>query len=173
MAFFWICKQPFLAFHGWEWLLADSVSISIDNSKGRLPMIVQEEKVKQVLRFILGLVFVVSAITKAAGPELFLREVDRLSFFTAALDRPIAYAFILFEFVLGWLIIFRCGNRVLFISGLTIFILSLYLAYKVLTNDTSDCGCFGNFIYRSNLSALVQDLLLLTGVVYLHEEKQS
>lgn len=132
-------------------------------------MTVQEEAFRKFLRIILGLVFIVSAIAKAAGPEPFLREVGKLSFFTPALDMPIGYAFILFELFLGLLIVFKGGNSVLLVSGLTIFILSLYLAYKVIIHDASDCGCFGNFIYRSNLSALIQDLLLLTGVVYLYE----
>lgn len=132
-----------------------------------------EKKIKLLVRIALGLVFVVSAAAKAAGPDRFLAEVGKLSFLAPSLDLCIGYGFIFFELVLGLLIIFKGGNRVLLTAGLTIFILSLYLAYKVIIRDTSDCGCFGNVMHRSNLNALIQDLLLLTGVVYLYEEKKS
>ena len=124
---------------------------------------------KIFLRLILGAVFLVSGLSKLLGPENFINEIDKINFLGSTVSHAAAYGFILFELVLGILLIFRFNKKVLILTTLTIAVLSCYLGFKVITHDTSDCGCFGNFIYRSNMSALIQDILLLIVTVYLYE----
>ena len=124
---------------------------------------------KIFLRLILGLVFLVSGISKLLGPENFIKEIDKINFLGITVSHAAAYGFILFELVLGVLLIFRFNKRVLVVTTATIVVLSCYLGFKVIIHDNSDCGCFGNFIYRSNMSALIQDILLLIAAVYLYE----
>ena len=128
-----------------------------------------ENNLKKILRILLGLVFIVSGISKLLGPENFIKEVDKLNVIAPFLTKPASYSFILFELVIGCLLIFKFSNKVLIVTTVTVVILSCYLGFKVITHDSSDCGCFGNFIYRSNLSALIQDMFLLIIAVYLYE----
>ena len=131
--------------------------------------ILNEKNLKTVLRILLGLVFIVSGVSKLIGPENFIKEVDKINFLFAFLTIPAAYGFILLELILGLLLIFKFNEKVLMTTTAVIIVLSCYLGYKVITHDTSDCGCFGNFIYRSILSALIQDVYLLFITVYLYE----
>jgi|GEM_PF-3130025 len=128
-----------------------------------------ERFVKWALRVLLAGVFLFSGVSKLLAPERFLTEVGRLNFLGAGWDAPLAYGFIAFEFILGILLLFKFSNPVLLVTGGTVLLLSCYLAYKVIVRDPSDCGCFGNLVYRSNLSALVQDLVMIVAVVVLYE----
>ena len=131
-----------------------------------------EKNLKTILRIFLGLVFIVSGMSKLLGPENFIKEIDKINFLAAFLTKPAAYTFILFELVLGCLLIFKFSNRVLIVTTVTVVILSCYLGFKVLIHDSSDCGCFGNFIYRSNLSALLQDIILLSIIIFTYSENR-
>lgn len=140
-----------------------------NDKKVAIDMVIKAKILKKVIRILLGSIFVVSAVSKCFGPENFFKEVSKLNFFDSSFDIVPAFGFIVFELILGYLLLFHLNNKVLLAAGITVLILSCYLGYKVLVNDTSDCGCFGNFIYRSNLSALVQDIFILITVVYLYE----
>ena len=125
--------------------------------------------IKLVLRIFLGAVFLVSGISKLIGPENFIKEVDKINFLFSFLTIPAAYSFMLLELILGILLIFKFNKKVLVSTTAVVAVLCCYLGFKIITHDTSDCGCFGNFLYRSNMSALIQDLFLLIIAVYLYE----
>ena len=128
-----------------------------------------EKNIKTVLRVFIGLIFLISGISKLVNPENFIKEIDKINFLFPFLTKPAAYGFIFFELILGLLLIFRFNKKVLVTTTVVVTILSCYLGYKVIAHDSSDCGCFGNFVYRSNMSALIQDLFLLIIIVYLYE----
>ena len=58
---------------------------------------------KIFLRLIIGVVFLVSGISKLLGPENFINEIDKINFLGSAFTYTAAYGFILFELVLGTL----------------------------------------------------------------------
>ena len=128
-----------------------------------------EKNFKTFLRIFLGIVFLVSGVSKLLGPENFIKEVDKVNFLFSFLTTPAAYGFIFLELILGLLLIFKFNKKVLITTTAFVTVLSCYLGFKVLTHDTSDCGCFGNFIYRSNMSALIQDLFMLIVSVSLYD----
>ena len=128
-----------------------------------------ENKLKVFFRYLLGIIFLVSGISKLIEPENFINEIGRLIFFSSSLDTIIAYAIILAEITLALLILFKFNKWVLNLTIFTLILFSCYLGYKIISQDNSDCGCFGNFIYHSNLSALTQDIFLITLSVYLYE----
>ena len=131
--------------------------------------ILNEKNFKVVLRVFLGLIFIVSGISKLIGPENFIKEIDKLNFISPALTKPSAYFFILGEFILGLLLWFKMNKKVLGITMVLMVVFCCYLGYKVFINDSCDCGCFGNFIHRSNSSALIQNLFILIAVIYEYE----
>ena len=109
-------------------------------------MDISKIKIKHALRIILGIIFIFSALGKLVGPSVFLNEVGKISFLPASSDVFIGYAFILFECILGFLIIFHCNKATLLVTAILVLLFTLYLGYKVVTHDSSDCGCFGVFL---------------------------
>lgn len=135
--------------------------------------IFNETNFRRVLGTALGVLFLVSGISKLISPVNFVQEVGKINFLFPALTVPAVYGFILMEFLLAFFLIFKRSNRVLMFTIMLILLFCVYLGYKVAVNDTSDCGCFGNLIYRSNISALIQDLFMLMAAVYLLEPKKT
>lgn len=132
-------------------------------------MRVSEKTLKHMLRILLSAVFLVSGVAKIFGPAQYLKEVSRLSFLPAYLDVFIGYGFIIIELVIGFMLLIKYNRTVVILTGLITILFTLYLTYKLLINDSSDCGCFGNLFSRDNPSALTQDLVLLLIMVYIYE----
>ena len=126
-----------------------------------------EKNFKFAVKIILGLVFIVSGISKLFAHDLLTIQLEGFKFLNPVVIEIIAYSLILFEIILGALILFKTNRKVLFTTVGTLTVFSLFLTYKIITHDQSLCGCFGNFILASNHQELTQDLVLLLGAVYL------
>lgn len=135
--------------------------------------LLSEKTLKFFLRLLLGLVFIVSGISKLISPDNFISEVDKLNFLSSAFTQPAVYIFILLELILALFILFKPNNKVLGVTIAIMVIFCCYLGYKIFIGDAGDCGCFGNFIYRSNMSALIQDIFILMTAVYLYESREE
>ncbi|MFC1477636.1 MauE/DoxX family redox-associated membrane protein [candidate division KSB1 bacterium] len=77
------------------------------------------------------------------------------------------YLFSSFEIALGLLIMVRLNKKVIAATISLLAVFSVFLSFKVITQDPVTCSCFGNFLFRSNLNALIQDLCFLGGTIYL------
>ncbi|MBN2416531.1 DoxX family membrane protein [bacterium] len=128
-----------------------------------------EKYLKQGLRILLGLVFVVSALTKLVGPVSFIHAIGKINFFASSTDSVFAYIFIIFELSVGVLLIIKYHHMTLIIASLMLIVFSCYLGFKLITNDTSDCGCFGDLLPQSNLISLSKNFILLIMAVYIYE----
>jgi len=128
---------------------------------------INEKNFKFAVKIVLGLVFIVSGISKLFAHDLLIIQLEGFKFLNPVAIEIIAYSLILFEMILGALILFKTNRKVLFTTVVTLTVFSLFLTYKILTNDPSTCGCFGNFILASNHQELTQDLVMLLGAIYL------
>ena len=126
-----------------------------------------EKNFKFAVKIILGLVFIISGISKLFAHDLLTIQLEGFKFLNPIIIEIIAYSLILFEMILGALILFKTNRIVLFTTVGTLTVFSLFLTYKIITHDQSLCGCFGNFILASNHQELSQDLVMLLGAVYL------
>lgn len=126
-----------------------------------------EKNFKFTVKIVLGLVFIVSGISKLFAHDLLVIQLEEFKFLNPIIIEVIAYSLILFEMILGALILFKTNRKVLFTTVGTLTVFSLFLTYNILTNDPSTCGCFGNFILASNHQELTQDLVMLLGAIYL------
>lgn len=134
--------------------------------------IFNETNFRRVVGTALGVLFLGSGIAKLISPVNFVKEVEKINFLSPTLTDPAVYGFIVVELVLAFFLIFKRSNRVLMFTIVLISLFCVYLGYKVAVNDTSDCGCFGNIIYRGNVAALIQDLFMLMAAVYLLGQKE-
>lgn len=128
----------------------------------------KKEVILLIIRFIIGIVFLFSGITKLVYVEPFELSFAQLGF-SWNLTPFIARLFIAFEFVLGLCVIFRIKNKLTLksIIGLLI-IFTFYLAYLwYKTNNEADCGCFGEYLKMNPLQSIIKNIVLGILAVYL------
>jgi triosephosphate isomerase len=128
---------------------------------------ITEQNIKLAVRFILGGVFIFAGVSKLVDPKLFIRSLQSIIPLSDIYIIFFTYGFILFEIVLGLVILFYINHKVLLITISTLSILCIYLMYKIYINDNSFCGCFGSFLVLSNKKEFVNNLILLMISIYL------
>ena len=123
--------------------------------------------------FIVGLLFVVSAIAKACDAAAFAETIARYGFPRFYFLSPFI---ILIEFLLGCLLILRIQLRytIPLAFGMVLFFTIMY-SYALIFEGNTDCGCFGQFqaLNSSPLFFYIRNvlLLILLFLAYLKREK--
>lgn len=124
-----------------------------------------------VLRGIIGLVFILSGVSKLYPIEIFELNLvyDGLIGWTLA---PIAArVLIASEITLGIFLIinFRIKKNTLPTAFVLTIFFSFYLIYKLISEGNSgNCHCFGSLLPMTPLESLIKNVLILIGIVYLY-----
>lgn len=132
-----------------------------------------KKKLSLVLRYVIGLVFLVSAYSKLIAPgivEIILVDHGIVgSRETAALFVRLLVGF---EFALGFLFFqpnyFKkvvLPASLLFLLGFTIYL--FYTGYVL--GDTQNCGCFGSMIKMLPLESIIKNIFLIAGILWLYK----
>jgi uncharacterized membrane protein YphA (DoxX/SURF4 family) len=144
-------------------------------------VLVNTERLKLLLRFLLAGVFIFSAISKLLSVGLFeITIVEQGIFSTRAQAAYPARILIAFEFFLGASLLFPFFLKRIFLP-LAIAMLAAFTVLQVyqLTfgEQTQDCGCFGELIKMSSTESLLKNIILLGLSIHLwrttREEKRS
>ncbi|MDO5760414.1 MAG: hypothetical protein Q4Q06_05260 [Bacteroidota bacterium] len=139
-----------------------------------------------ILRGIFGLVFIFSGFVKAIDPmgtaykvEEYLNVFGFSFLLNDALTFPIIIAIILcvLEFSLGVMMFFHIYNKPVRWAGvvfMTFFTITTFI--DALTNNVSDCGCFGDAVKLTNWQTfwknIVLDIILVGIFVFDKKEKE-
>jgi len=127
-------------------------------------MIKNKDAITNFLRAILGIIFLMSAISKLVAPGLFEITIMEQGIFTSR--EIVAYLsrfLIVMELFLG-LALFQSFYLKNIILPLSIFILlafTILLSFSVFAGDTNNCGCFGEVIKMSPLQAIIKNIFLI------------
>lgn len=126
-----------------------------------------------VLRILIGIVFIVSAILKLSPIAPFENLLLKLDVVPWDFVPFVARAIIGFEFMLGIILIVNLYIK--FVLRLTLFTLigfTLFLLYlHVFVSSEENCGCFGEIVELNPVESIIKNLLLLVFVVYLLRNK--
>ncbi|MDE6307641.1 MAG: hypothetical protein K2L79_02370 [Bacteroidales bacterium] len=123
--------------------------------------------------FLVGLLFVVSAIAKACDAAAFAETIVRYGFPRFSFLAPFI---IIIEFLLGGLLILRTELRytIPLAFGIVLFFTIMY-SYALIFEGNTDCGCFGPWqaLNASPLFLYIRNavLLILLFFAYLKREK--
>jgi uncharacterized membrane protein YphA (DoxX/SURF4 family) len=123
------------------------------------------DKIAMGLRFLLGAVFIISAISKLLVPGLF--EIAIVDQGLAATREQAAYParlLIAFELFLGIALFFPFFLKrvILPLVILTLAAFTLLQGYQIFFGEqTADCGCFGKLLPMSSGESLLKNLVLL------------
>ena len=133
----------------------------------------------QILRFIIGGLFIFSGSIKLIDPvgtkikfeeyfEVFSHDIASVFEWFVPYALPLAVIFCVLEVVLGvaLLVKFKPSLTVSVLLAMIVFFtfLTFYSAYF---NKVTDCGCFGDFIKLTPWTSFWKDIFLLVGLVFL------
>ena len=119
---------------------------------------------KIIASSIIGVIFIVSAITKLFPIQLFESALVEGYFSNWNFAPFTARIIIAFEFLLGSLLLFNLyfAKRVLKVSIATLIVFSIHLLIVIVTEgNTKNCMCFGNIIILSPLASIFKNILLI------------
>lgn len=122
------------------------------------------------LQYLLGIVFVFSAISKLLAPGLFeITILDQGIIETREVAAYIGRLLIAFELFLG-IALFQQNylkKIVLPLSLVTLSGFTILLLFSVIAGDSNNCGCFGEALKMSPLEAIIKNIILIIIGVFL------
>ena len=122
----------------------------------------QHKTTLHILRILIGLVFITSAIFKLIGIDAFEVYMFSLQWFNLPVASVIARLIISVEFIIGIFFItniqFKLISKITF--GLLIYF-CIFLIIQILSGNKENCHCFGEIIQLNPTSSLIKNLLLL------------
>ena len=127
-------------------------------------MVIHNKISSLILRILVGLVFMASAILKYMSIDIFDLYVYEHNLFSIPVTETLTRLLITAEFVLGVMFVVRIQFRLAyyacigFLAGFTIYLFLLPYLFNV---DISNCHCFGEAIVFSRMQSIVKNIILL------------
>ena len=132
-------------------------------------MVIHNKIVSLILRILVGLVFMASAILKYMSIDIFDLYVYEHNLFSIPVTETLTRLLITAEFVLGVMLVVGIQFRLAyyacigFLAGFTIYLFLLPYLFNV---DISNCHCFGEAIVFSRTQSIVKNIILLACLLF-------
>ena len=127
---------------------------------------------RRVLKVVLGVLFVVSAVLKIIDIDPFEIYVYSYGFFGLDMSFLVARAAIILELVLGICLIFNLFHKLIWWSSLLMLLgYTGLMAYALWLGRTDHCHCFGEWFQLDPLRSLIKNLVLLLWLAMLYPVK--
>jgi len=132
--------------------------------------------VSNILRILIGLVFVASAILKYISIDIFDLYIFEHNLFSISVTETLTRLLIAAELVLGIMLIsnillrFAYYVTVAFLAGFTVYLFLLPYFFDV---DITNCHCFGDAIVFNRAESIVKNLILLLCLLFVSPKYYS
>ena len=129
---------------------------------------------KSAVRIILGAFFALSALAKLSSMESFELYIFSFGFAGFDLCSIAARLIIIFEFLIGFFLIFNLLSRpTKWLTALSLVGFSAFLLWRTLVGDKESCHCMGDLVDMNPLQSLGKNLILGLMLAYIwnHEGK--
>lgn len=113
-----------------------------------------------------GFMLLIAGLLKALDPAGFAEQIALDVPCLARAAAPLAVAGVAFEIVLGLALLLGFRRRWVLITAL--LLVGLFIAVtvpKIGDPEAASCGCFGNFVVRTPLQTVVEDLIMAGGLL--------
>ena len=115
-----------------------------------------------ILKVLLGLLFIVSAILKMMDMDRFEVYVYSFQFFSLNQSFLVARAAIIIELVLGIGLISNCFHQLMWWGSMAMLTFyNLLLCYALIIGRTDSCHCFGAFLPFNPWQSILKNLVLM------------
>lgn len=128
-----------------------------------------KQPLAHILKILLGLVFVVSAVLKIVDMDWFEIYVYSYHFFSLNFSFLVARAAIIVELVLGVGLVINCFHKQMWWgSVLMLLVYTGLLTYAWILGRTDNCHCFGDYLKFNPWQSIIKNvvLLILFALVY-------
>lgn len=131
-----------------------------------------KERLTHILKVLLGLVFIVSAILKIADMDRFEIYVYSYRFFSLNLSFLVARAAIIVELVLGIGLVSQCFHKLMW-WGSVLMLLGYtgLLVYALFLGRTDNCHCFGDYLQFNPWQSIIKNVVLLALFALVYKAK--
>lgn len=117
---------------------------------------------KSVLKVLLGLVFIVSAVLKILDMDQFEIYIYSYHFFSLNFSFIIARLAIVIELVLGIMLITNCLHKLVWWGSMVMLgAYTLLLLYAFFIGRTDSCHCFGDYLQLDPKQSLIKNAVLM------------
>lgn len=131
-------------------------------------------RIKAIIRYFVGLVFIVSALLKVLSIDSF--EVYIYSFEVVRYDVALLLArlTIAVEILLGTLLILGIYiKKTVIVSLVLLSLFCVFIGYLLFTNNDEHCHCFGDFIQLSHTATLLKNLVFIALLLFIYNSIES
>ena len=121
-----------------------------------------KKRIAHLLKILLGLVFIASAVLKVVGMDQFEIYVYSYHFFSLNFSFLVARAAIILELVLGIGLVTNCFHKLMWWGSVLMLVgYTGLLVYAAVLGRTDNCHCFGDYLQFNPWQSIVKNLLLL------------
>lgn len=125
-----------------------------------------------VLKIVLGLVFIASAILKIVDMDQFEIYVYSYHFFSLNFSFLVARAAIIAELALGIGLVSNCFHRLMWWGSVAMLIgYTLLLIYAQLIGRTDNCHCFGDVLQFNPWQSIIKNVVLMAFFALVYKVK--
>lgn len=131
-----------------------------------------KERLAHILKVLLGLVFIVSAILKIAGMDQLELYVYSYHFFSLNFSFLLARVAIIVELALGIGLVSNCFHKLMW-WGSVLMLLGYtgLLVYALYLGRTDHCHCFGDYLQFNPWQSIIKNVVLLALFALIYKVK--
>ncbi len=138
----------------------------------RLRQCLQSVWIYRILRFLLGMIFIWSGLTKITNPDSFASVIEAYGLIPNNLSLVTAVLLSTTEIFAGMGLLFDIRGSLLLTAAMSILFLGI-LSYGLWLGLDVDCGCFGPEdpeagAFHNLRSAIFRDILMLITIFYMY-----
>ena len=127
---------------------------------------------KKVIKVVLGLIFIFSAVMKIIGMDNFELYIYSYHFFSLNFTFLVARAAIIIELVLGILLVLNYFHKLAWWGSVTMLVgYTFFLLYAQLIGRTDSCHCFGDILQFNPWQSIIKNVVLIILFLFVYKEK--
>lgn len=126
-----------------------------------------------VLKVLLGLVFIVSAVLKILDMDKFEIYIYSYHFFSLNCSFLVARVAIIMELILGIGLVSNCLHKIMWWGSMVMLIgYTLLLLYALVLGRTDNCHCFGDYLQFNPWQSMIKNVVLVLLFLLVYKVKE-
>ena len=136
------------------------------------PPCFMKDRLAYILKILLGVLFIVSAILKIVGMDRFEIYIYSYHFFSLNFSFLVARAAIILELILGIGLVSNCFHKLMWWGSVSMLLgYTGLLVYALVLGRNDNCHCFGDVLQFNPWQSIIKNIVLLALFVLVYKVK--